>query len=143
MLKVDLVTFKTTKCDQKHDSTLCSSLNLNCPYFHDKADKRRCPFSKDGRQLVYDEDYLEDYYGTWTCSNMVEYLFHPKNYKTKQCTYRMSPNYSLDNPNSQKCPYAYCPYIHTDEDVSWLDNLRSLPCKTLEKPPVIDIKDGK
>lgn len=71
MLKVDLKTFKTTKCDRKHNLTLCSSLSLNCPYYHDKSDRRRCPFTKDGKQLVYGQGYVEDYYASWYCSNMV------------------------------------------------------------------------
>ena len=133
MWRVDLSIFKTTKCEQKHDGQMTSNLHLHCPNFHGKHDRRRCPFSKDGKQLAYSDGYVENFYGMWMCSNMVEYLFHPDNYKTKPCTHRLSSDYGKEDPRAQQCPYNYCPYLHPGEDASWLDNVRSLPCSGQEK----------
>lgn len=92
MQLVDLRNFKTRKCDSRHHPTLGPSY-FNCSDFHSVLDKRRNPFSESKVEIIYSEIFVEDQYTTTMCSNFVEYLFHPKNYKTIQCKYRFNPNY--------------------------------------------------
>lgn len=92
MQLVDLRNFKTRKCDSRHHPTLGPSY-FNCSDFHSVLDKRRNPFSESKVEIIYSEIFVEDQYTTTMCSNFVEYLFHPKTYKTIQCKYRFNPNY--------------------------------------------------
>lgn len=61
MQLVDLHTFKTRKCDQTHNPLLGPHF-FNCPYSHNKLDRRRNPFSENKHEVTYSEIYVEDFY---------------------------------------------------------------------------------
>ena len=104
-----------------------SSLQLHCPNYHSRDDKRRPPFVNGQTALTYSQNYIEDFYSTQMSSNLVEYLFHPNLYKTIPCRYRLNAYYCADGEVWQECKVKYCPYLHKDEDVSGLEKYRNLP----------------
>ena len=89
---IDLETFKTKKCDKNHEMTLSQS-HLICSCYHSREDKRRSPLLNASTALAYTHIYIEDFYSTQMCSNMIEYLFHPDVYKTIPCKNRFMKNY--------------------------------------------------
>jgi len=116
----DFRTFKTEKCQEK----LCpcykqTSDNFRppddfaeCFYYHNHTDQRRDPLNKDPIPTIqYEHYYSNTQYikpERRECLNLIEYLYHPKAFKTTPCI---------------QCRGYFCPDYHNEEEKDHWHNL--------------------
>lgn len=143
--------YKTIKCERKDckysplKAKEMESLPLyDCPYYHCRTDFRRAPFTWVGENkshvtLNYSPNVaLEVLRGQKPdpeamshSINGYEYLYHPFNYKTKNC----------QEGQLGKCSTPYCPYFHSEDEKNFFATYR----QELEKAsrPLIAIEKKK
>ncbi|KAL4496555.1 hypothetical protein ABPG72_015916 [Tetrahymena utriculariae] len=141
----DWVRYKTEECCDKECSLLDKKKELifpllfNCEKWHNQFDKRRKVVVKDKNKFNYSRLFIKetDREDTRFCMNFFEYLYHPQNFRSKEC-----PSVSVTNQNSNGvaesnsqiakdkpnvCIYGiFCPYYHnTNEKNDWVNDLKS------------------
>ncbi|CAG9314208.1 unnamed protein product [Blepharisma stoltei] len=100
-------TYKTKQC-RNFSSSIGCTLGLLCNFYHTEEDRRRLP-DQTYEPILCIEAVISDvcaHESCQYCRNQVEYLFHPSNYKTKECIYRRA---------SRECIHKMCPYTHPED----------------------------
>ncbi len=137
----DFRTFKTEKCQEK----LCPCYKqisdnfkppddfAECFYFHNHTDQRRDPFNNDPIPTIqYEYYYSNTQYikpEKRECLNLIEYLYHPKAFKTTRCI---------------ECRGYCCPDYHNEEEKEKWDNLLR-DCRDLDHTSIsrIEVNNDK
>jgi len=107
-----IVNYKTTKCPKKDCKYFMLSSQLfddmsDCEYFHFEEDKRRNPFVMSDKRaqtkspLLYENSHVES--DSSSCMNLAEYMYHPFNIYTIECT--------VDD-----CENKFCCFYHSEEE---------------------------
>ena len=121
--------YKTKRCNFADSG--CPQ-GLECRYHHSEADRRRMPPIHYQPFLcidaITDKHCLHDM--CKFCKNYQEYLYHPLNFKTKECIYM-----------KRKLPcvkgIAFCPYYHSSEEKEQFRIFRELlTVKAITEPDV-------
>ena len=107
-----IVNFKITKCPKKDCKYFMLSSQLfddmsDCEYFHFEEDKRRNPFvmadkrAQTNLPLLYENSQCEN--DSSSCMNLAEYMYHPLNIYTIECTV-------------DECENKFCSFYHSEEE---------------------------
>lgn len=101
------ITYKTNPCKNSESVFGCNQ-KLRCIYYHDKDDKRRSTDINYQPVLCLESipDKTCPHESCNKCRNKIEYLYHPDNYKTKNCIYKT---------RNLTCLHAICPFIHPED----------------------------
>ncbi|KAL4477560.1 hypothetical protein ABPG74_002710 [Tetrahymena malaccensis] len=141
----DWVRYKTEECCDKECALIDKKkdfifpLLFNCEKWHNQFDKRRKIVVKDKNKFNYSRLFIKetDREDTRFCMNFFEYLYHPQNFRSKEC-----PSVTAANQNSNgqvesstqlgkekpnTCIYGiFCPYYHNQaEKNDWVNDLKA------------------
>ena len=99
--------YKTKQCNNMQRSGNCAQ-RATCNYYHDETDKRR-PNTLGYEGILCLNAIVNDYCSDNVCKyckNFVEFVYHPQNFKSLECSFRKS---GLDCQNLMICPYYHSP----------------------------------
>ncbi|CAG9319797.1 unnamed protein product [Blepharisma stoltei] len=100
--------YKTKQCNSILKNQECSQKEY-CTFFHDETDRRRT-LNLSYEPILCLDSITSDHCLHETCKfcrNFNEYIYHPQNFKTRECVNRKL---------GISCTFISCPYFHSPEE---------------------------